>query len=213
MNDDRFDDFLRREARAYHEPPPVPRDAMWARIAAERRRPRAAGRPWWPMVAGMAATLLLGIGMGWYWHRGASLPATGIASRTTAPVEGARSAPTPAVQAFDAAAADHMGRAEVLLTSFQAESQQGTVDPRIGAWAGDLLSTTRLLLDSPSARDPKTRRLLSDLEVVLAQIAQLKAQQAPSHDDLQLIDHAVNARDMLTRLRNATPSGPSATGS
>jgi hypothetical protein len=35
-NDDELDPTLRELARDYHEPPPVPRDAMWARIQAAR---------------------------------------------------------------------------------------------------------------------------------------------------------------------------------
>ncbi|HKV52258.1 MAG TPA: hypothetical protein VJO52_13785, partial [Gemmatimonadaceae bacterium] len=135
-------------------------------------------------------------------------PAAGV--RAPAPVpNGAASA------AFDAAAADHLGRAEALLTTFNTESANGTVDPQIGAWAGDLLTTTRLLMDSPRARNPRTRKLLSDLEVVLVQITQLKAKPDSQSDELEIIEHAVRGQNMMTRLRQATPSGPmpSVTGS
>jgi hypothetical protein len=216
MNDDRFDEFLEREARSYHEPPPPPRDAMWARIAAERhaRRAPATHRVWWIAITGMAATLMLGIGLGWFWHRhiGAA-PVQVAVLPTAAPSAGSAPAGTPAVRTFDAVAADHLGRAEALLTSFQVESRQGAVDPQIAQWAGDLLSSTRLLLDSPNARDPRMRRLLGDLEVVLAQMAELDAQHTPSRDDVQLIDHAMSEHDMLTRLRNATPAGSTPAGS
>ena len=36
MTEDNFESFLQREARDYNSPPPTPRDAMWARIEAER---------------------------------------------------------------------------------------------------------------------------------------------------------------------------------
>ena len=42
--------------------------------------------------------------------------------------------------------------------------------------ARSLLGTNRLLLDSPVATDPRMRQLLEDLELVLAQIAQLSAE-------------------------------------
>ncbi len=234
MTDDKFDEFLEREARSYHEPPPTPRDAMWTRIEAERRSRRTvvepARRRWWITPAALAATLLLGMAIGTWMHRGAAGPAaTGPAVAVAPPAPGApatvasapagRAAPTPgrpampapngtASMAFDAAAADHLGRAEALLTTFNTESAHGTIDPQIGAWAGDLLSTTRLLMDSPRSRNPQTRKLLSDLEMVLAQIAQLKAQPDSQPDELEIIEHAVRRQNMMTRLREATPSGP-----
>lgn len=236
MTDDKFDEFLEREARSYHEPPPTPREAMWARIDAERRARRtvtpAARRRWWITTAALAATLLLGIAIGTRMRRGGAAPSgTGqtlaagpsapAAPATAAPSAAARTAPaiaairTPpaapngtASVAFNAAAADHLGRAEALLTTFNTESANGTIDPQIGAWAGDLLSTTRLLMDSPRARNPQTRKLLSDLEVVLAQIAQIKAQPDSQSDELEIIRHAVQRQNMMTRLREATPSGP-----
>lgn len=240
MTDDKFDEFLEREARSYHEPPPTPRDAMWARIDAERRtRPAGAvpARRWWIMTAALAATLLLGIAIGTRMTRGANPAAPGtVAVRpvpsapavvASAPPSHAAPATAPArppgstlpngsaTMAFDAAAADHLGRAEALLTTFNTESAHGTIDPQIGAWAGDLLTTTRLLMDSPRASNPQTRKLLSDLEVVLAQIAQLKAQPDSQSDELEIIEHAVRGQNMMTRLRQATPSGPmpSVTGS
>lgn len=38
MTDDRIDQRLRELARDYHRPPAVPREELWARIAAERAR-------------------------------------------------------------------------------------------------------------------------------------------------------------------------------
>jgi len=237
MTDDQFDQFLEREARSYHEPPPTPRDAMWARIDAERRTRRSSApvierRRWWIAAGALAATLLLGIAIGTVMDRrgagpagappklaaGPAAPAAPAAApparvAPNAPVVAAVRGPAPAVGgassvAFDAVAADHLGRAEALLTTFNTESAQGSIDPQIGAWAGDLLSTTRLLMDSPRARNPQTRKLLSDLEVVLAQIAQLKSQPDSEPDELEIIEHAVRRQNMMTRLREATPSGP-----
>lgn len=215
-DDDRFDEWLAREARTYHEPPPAPRDAMWERIEAARRSRRAPAVPlrhprrtWWLVAAGMAASLLLGV---WLGGRGvARHPATDVAS---APAGAAPAGPaSPAAHVFDAAAAENLDRAEVLLTSFQVESRSGRVDPRIGRWASDLLSSTRLLLDSPNAQDPQLRKLLGDLELVLAQIAQLRTTSGATNGDLQLIDDAVRTHDMMTRLRHATPAPVVAAGS
>ncbi|HEX6807631.1 MAG TPA: hypothetical protein VF118_06560 [Gemmatimonadaceae bacterium] len=232
MSDDKFDEFLQRAARSYHEPPATPREEMWTRIEAERRARRLAvptqRRRWWLTASALAATLLLGIAIGTRMQRantgpamlptvaiGPSAPATPSAP-TRSPTGGAAPgaapghAPTPNAAgslAFNAAAADHLGRAEALLTTFNTESAHGTIDPQIGTWAGDLLTTTRLLLDSPRARDPRTRKLLSDLEVVLAQIAQLKSQPDSRSDELAIIEQAVRSQNMMTRLRDATPPG------
>ena len=233
MSDDKFDEFLQRAARSYHEPPATPREEMWARIEGARRVRRLAAptprRRWWLTVSALAATLLLGIAIGTRMQRatvtpgsleptlaaGPSAPATPPpAARTPAgpaspvPAPGRPSSPDAAGSlTFDAAAADHLGRAEALLTTFNTESAHGDVDPQLGAWAGDLLTTTRLLLDSPRARDPRTRTLLSDLEVVLAQIAQLKSQPDSQRDELEIIEQAVRSQNMMTRLRDATPPG------
>lgn len=111
---------------------------------------------------------------------------------------------------YAAITAEHLGRVETLLTSFRAESESGRVDPQITSWAGDLLGTTRLLIDSPGARDPQLRRLLGDLEIVLTQITQLHARQGSEHDELQLIDQSLRSHDMMTRVRSATPAGAGA---
>jgi hypothetical protein len=115
--------------------------------------------------------------------------------------------PEPAAMgaAYRVAAIRHLGQAEALLTSFRSESRAGRLDGQVSAWADDLLSTTRLLLDSPAAADPRMRRLLDDLELVLAQIAQLPSQR--EERELELIGRSVEERNMLTRLRSAVPSG------
>ncbi len=107
------------------------------------------------------------------------------------------------------AAAQTLGQAELLLTSFRAETRaRGSVDPQVAEWAGDVLASTRLLLDSPAGRDPKTRALLEDVELVLAQIVQLRAAPAgAARGDADLIDHALQQRDLLPRLRTAMPAG------
>ena len=107
------------------------------------------------------------------------------------------------------AAQQTLGQAEMLLTSFRAEARAGgTIDPQVSAWAGDVLSSTRLLLDSPAARDPRLRGLLEDLELVLTQIVQLHATPADSSSaETDLIDHALQQRDLMLRLRSAVPAG------
>jgi hypothetical protein len=74
-------------------------------------------------------------------------------------------------------------------------------DEQFVAHAGELLTRTRLLLDSPAASDPSMRTLLEDLELVLAQIVHLQNNQ--SHTELDLINRALEQRDVIPRLRTA----------
>jgi hypothetical protein len=70
MNDHEPDDQMRHLAQSYHEPPATPRDEMWARIDRARRDGAvvaigAARRTrWLRTVAGIAAVLVVGIGIG-----------------------------------------------------------------------------------------------------------------------------------------------------
>jgi hypothetical protein len=112
--------------------------------------------------------------------------------------------------AYAALTTEHLGRVEMLLTSYRAESERGQVDPQISSWAGDLLGTTRLLLDSPGVSDPRMHKLLGDLEMVLSQITQLGVEQGQKKDELQLIDQSLRSHDVMTRIRGATPAGAGA---
>jgi hypothetical protein len=108
------------------------------------------------------------------------------------------------VTAYDVVAARHFTAVEALLTSFAAEKDT-SMDASMRRWASDLLSTTRLLLDSPAGRNADRRRLLQDLELVLVQMAQ----PAPRNGSLDrdLIDHAIARRQVLTRIRSSIPAG------
>ena len=77
----------------------------------------------------------------------------------------------------------------------------GLVDADVGDWAGELLTTARLMMDSPAGNDPQLRQLLEDLELVLAQINQYASQQ--SDDELDLIEDGLEEQDLMLRLRAA----------
>lgn len=194
MNDDRFEDLLREAARDYHRPPETPREEMWAAIEAERRRRRAAPRvvilrPAWRWGLGMAAVLLVGI-------------AIGRSLRLTPE-------PPPTLSiAYSLAAAQYLGRAETMLAGFRADARKGQIDQLFIGQARDLLTSTRLLLDSPAGRDPQLKPLLEDLELVLAQIAMLNTSR--DKQDMEFIIQGIDQKSVLTRLRTAIPSGPAA---
>jgi hypothetical protein len=205
MSDDRFDDFLQGLARELDPPPAPPREAMWERIAAERARVRERRTkrrfqfPTWVVwVPALAATLALGIGLGrWSSARAPSLPAP-VASVNADPAEAAP------LDVFTLATLRHLSSAEALLAAFPADARAGrTTD--VARWAGDLLTDTRLLADTPAGDDPELRRLLGDLELLLAQIAALG--NAPRGGDVRLIQDGMNQNDVLDRLRAATSDG------
>jgi hypothetical protein len=106
-------------------------------------------------------------------------------------------------RAYTVAAAQHLTEAEAMLTAFKGDFSQGRMDAEISAWGKDLLSNTRLLLDSPAAKDPARRKLLQDLELVLVQIVQLSPKS--SARDRDLIKGALTDDQVLTRLRTAIP--------
>ena len=208
MSEKRFEEWVREHADGYHRPGEVPREAMWdaitrargTRVAGHIAR-RTSSRAW----LAAAATLLVttGIGLG-YWLRGGDADPVFVASAPTA-------APEPDQQrlTYEVASNHHFTAAEALLTTFRSSSAPEG-EAAVRTWARDLLSSTRLLLDSPAGEDAIRRRLLEDLEYVLAQIVQL-APDAPLADRA-LVDGAIATQDMMTRIRSSIPAGfPSGT--
>lgn len=129
---------------------------------------------------------------------------SGNGNRVAAGEASANSTPAPAYQL---AAVRHLSEAEALLTSFRTRSATDQqMDAQLGSWARDLLSNTRLLLDSPVANDPLRRPLLEDLELVLVQIVQLSPGSTPQ--DREMIEKTLRQDHVMTRLRTAIPAGP-----
>ncbi len=198
MTDDRFEERLRDAAQDYHRPPATPREELWRGIAAARaarQRRIAAFRPALRWGVGIAAVLALGVAIG-RWSATGSPPSPGGAGtgeRTSAFV-------------YQLAAAQYLTRTEALLTGFRAETRAGVPTAQFSVQARDLLCTTRLMLDSPAARDVRLKSLLEDLELVLAQIAQLPSR--GDRDDVQSINQGLDQRSVLLRLRTANPAGP-----
>jgi hypothetical protein len=222
--DDRLDDRLRELAGEYNKPPETPREAMWERIVAERSKkaepeapaedandegpePRVLpfrrfhyGRPF-QIAAGIAALLTLGIGLG---RLTVHPPKT-----APAPVSIAAERPKVNAAAYRVVTTEHLSQSEEFLTLFRA-SVRGQRDDRLAsATARQLLANNRLLLDSPAANDASTRLLLQDLELVLAEIAQLSS--TPKSHDRDLITEGLEQGGVLSRLRTAVPAGASPT--
>lgn len=259
-HDERFEAFLQREAPEYNRPPAaVPRDEMWAVVARARatRQAPPVRRPWRmaPWI-GMAATLLIGIGVGRYvLQRDASLadptriagadttvpqqaqpgtpglpvaldgapdgapPSAAVASHATEPVQtrtvpvrqasrdvqvrgllpsGSSGAGEPGT-AYSVASREHLSRAEALVAVVATMPADAMMDSLMGRWARDVLTNTRLLLDSPAGEDPIRRRLLEDLETLLVQLVQRSGRTAEERD---MIDRTLQRTQLLTRLRS-----------
>jgi hypothetical protein len=199
MDDKQLDKLLADAERSYRVPPDAPLDAIWSRVDTELFAEKSARRaPGWRTFAGaIAATLVLGVLIG----------------RTTASRENSLSfalkqTATPAQLASNTAAAPYqrtmqefLGSTAVLIAALPANGRPGTNDTRIAEQARALLGTARLLLDSPLGREQRTKDLLEDLELVLAQVARLQSQRPG--EALTMINEALEERDVVPRIRTA----------
>lgn len=222
MLDDGFEDRLKDAAQDYNAPPETPRDVMWEKIVARRMAEgkeadieeaeteeaeasrrfiyrRFTYRPF-RLAAGIAAILALGFGLGRVSRSPDPVPAPQAAATEVRPRGN---------EAYRVTATEHLSQSEAFLTLFRASVRRGGNEQLASATARQLLATNRLLLDSPAAGDSRTRLLLQDLELVLAEIAQLSPQ--PRSRDLDLINEGLEKGGVLSRLRTAVPSGASTT--
>lgn len=201
MTQEQFDRLLAEAAKEYNQPPEVPREPMWAEI---RRQRREGGRrypswAWWGV--GVAAALLLGVAIGRMELGGADgLP---VAVDVGVPESG-----DAVLVAYQYAAAEHLQRAETFLMLFRADAERGQMSDIDAAPAEDLLLRTRLLLDSPVVEDPALKAVLDDLELVLAQVVQLRTGERRYAEELEYIDQGIEQRGVLWKLRSAIETDP-----
>jgi hypothetical protein len=189
---------LRDHWRVADEPP---LDRMWERIEAEAFRavPRRFPPRWIRTILPLAATLILGFGIGQFAPRLIGSPAVG------APVAAGLDQKLPVMNVaaqevpFVGVATDYLERVTSLLVTLAAGTRDGGSLEYSATQARDLLATTRLLMDSPQPINSHLHGLLEDLELVLAQIARLPAR--PDAPDVYLIDQALDQRDVIPRLR------------
>ena len=215
--EDRFDEILREAARDYNAPPPTPKAEMWERIQAARQTDRRtadgqrdgvipfrptvplSSRPTFRLAMALAALLVLGVAIGRF-----TAPRVMPSSPAPGPIAAApgtekREKSTIATRL---ATADHLSQVETFFTEFGSEKSS----PEFTDHARTLLGTTRLLLDSKRVSDPRTRKLLEDLELILVQIATMNPQDRG--EDLNSIAEGLSQNQLRTRLRNAIPAGP-----
>jgi len=211
-DEDALDHAIREAAREYNPPPETPREAIWEGVRRKRRlRPAGGGSPWrrwaWIPVAA-AAMLAIGFGLGRLRAPVAEGPAAvpQTAERVEPVQDPAEDGDGRNPGAFRMAAADFLSRTETLLTRYRS-APPGAPSNELGRWARDLLSETRLLLDSPVAEDRELKELLWDLELLLAQISYVAGGQERTGKE-QLVNERLERRDILNRLRAWVPSGP-----
>jgi hypothetical protein len=103
---------------------------------------------------------------------------------------------------------EHLAGAEAMITAFRtsARTGNGNVDAQLAAWSKDLLSTTRMLESSRAAADPVMKRLLEDLDLVLSEITHYSSTGTYQQADLDVIEHAITQRAVMTRLRTTIPT-------
>ena len=203
-NRDHLEELLQDAARTYNCPPDerhMPLDEIWNAVETQvfpaARRPARYAH--WLRIA---AALVIGIGIGRLsLTRFTTHPGTTIKIDTVAQPGPARLAEA---QSADPVTSRYLGQAAALLIALPAETNAGRPDDAFMKRANDLLLTTRLLLDSQSGSDPALRNLLEDLELVLVQVVQLEKQRDPSRQtELELIQQALDQRDVIPRLRTA----------
>ena len=220
MKDDELTDLLHDAARTYRvpaEPPPL--DEMWREVEAAHfsggRSPWRSPRrrffrhsPSWRLLAiGLAATLVFGIGIGRYSARVQDSLVDAVRGSEATETLAARSdAAHLAAGPYQEATTRYLGQTAALLIALPSSPRDANADRRFILQAGELLSTTRLLLDSPAANDPQLKSLLDDLELVLAQIARLPAKRDAA--ELDLIHEALEQRDVVPRLRSVVADMP-----
>ena len=213
--DDRLPESLRNAARDYNDPPKLSGsdlDAMWSAIEKDAfphrfaspsadlpdvRRRASDVRRWVSArnLMPLAAVLLLGVAIGRFALPRKQVVSTSVAIRPPA----GDSVAVPGE--YQTTTSRYLGQTAALLVALPVEVNAGRADDRFLGRAHDLLLTTRLLLDTPAAADPRFRTLLEDLELVLVQVVRLQSDQR--HADLDLIRQALEQRDVLPRLRSA----------
>ncbi|MFL5614477.1 MAG: hypothetical protein ACJ796_12525 [Gemmatimonadaceae bacterium] len=202
-----FDRVLSEASRTYNRPPEegeMPLDDMWKSIEAQAFS--AAGRaPRYAQWGRIAAALVVGVGIGrlsfsFGRHEPTIASTTVVRPAVIRPIAAADTGPV----SIDPATSRYLGQAAALLIALPAEASGGRPDQPFIKRANDLLLTTRLLIDSQSGSDPAMRNLLEDLELVLVQVVRLEKEHQPSRrTELELIQQALDQRDVIPRLRSA----------
>jgi hypothetical protein len=100
----------------------------------------------------------------------------------------------------------HLAGTEAAIIAFRSAARRGEVDPQVARWSRELLSTTRMLRSSSLAADPVMRRLLTDLDLILNQIAIYSERGTTHTEELDLIEESISKRGIISKLRTTIPA-------
>jgi hypothetical protein len=197
MNDEQFERLMKDAADTYNNPPAAPLDQMWASIDAETfgtkrsvvHHRSLAANPW----LRMAAVLVLGIAIG-----------RGMQPSTAAPAMAASTSEI--ADSYQLTTDRYLGQTVGLLVQLPKQLQSGHTDTAFIGRANQSLAQLRLLMDSPAASNPRLRSLFEDLELVLVQVVQMP--KGGSATEANLIQQAMQQRDVMPRLRDAVAETP-----
>ena len=211
-NDHKLDELLADAAHTYRVPPEPPLDAIWSRVEAQAfaSEPARMTRFDWRRVGiAIAASLVIGVAAGRYSVQSKGVATAAVASATTgAPTSITTTSAAPGTAAAQAAAAPYqrateefLGSTALLLAALPRSGSGDRASTLLPEQATQLLTTTRLLLDSPVGANPRMKALLQDLELVLAQVARLQPRRESA--ELTTITQTLEARDLVPRIRSA----------
>jgi hypothetical protein len=202
MTDDRMDELIRRAAREYNRPGATPRDEIWERIQRARRgSPRtqapaqSARRAWLWRGIGIAAVLVIGIGIGRMVERSSGSQSRG----TVAANAGRGSSAAPVGARVDT----HEGASAT--ASFDSTPVAPQLSPALSPDRA-LAAASDERRPGPEARVPSTRNLAA-----AGRPATVGApDDAPSEGlafRLAVLQHLAGTEAMLTSFRASAPSG------
>jgi hypothetical protein len=203
-DDQKFDDFLRGAAKDYRASAAPHAGEIWAAIEPDvtkaisrKNRSFLVLRTTTWVSIGIAATLMIGIGIGrWSSRQQPQQVAVGPVAAT--PADSASS-----VSHTRATAIEHLSDAEVFLTSVRSDLAADRADADRTARSRELLARTRILLGSPNTA-PEVRRLLEDLELILAEISALPRARSPM--DQKLLNESMRDGNIIPRIRATLPA-------
>jgi hypothetical protein len=202
-DDPKLDALLDDAARTYRVPPEPPLDVIWSRVEAQvftQAPVRRTVFDWRTLGAAIAASLVIGVVMGRASARANRGPVisvnTAVAVKATSVA-----APQAAAASYQRATEEFLGSTALLLAALPRNGSAERPSALLPEQATQLLTTTRLLLDSPVGSNPRMKALLQDLELVLAQVARLRPRREKA--ELSMITQTLEDRDLVPRIRSA----------
>lgn len=194
MNEQDFEKLLDQARQTHNVPSEVPSERMWQAVEAGGLKPISKpGFQLWKPALAMAAVLVIGIGIG-RWSTPDVINPT--MSELTVPAE---TTPDRVSELYKVTAFALFDRADALLTDFRMEGCGAQQMEATSRWAGNLLTQTRVLQNSPAAENAELANLLTDLELVLAQIITINPDRCDQ--DVAWIRSGLTQRATVDRLR------------